>query len=204
MRQTAETKINNSTKSPVTNDIDDAVGMSSRQWYIGIVPPKHEKKVCEQLASKGYETFVAAQSRLRVYSSGRKKWVSQVLIHSRIFIKCTDKERHIILQNPEVLRFMTNPSGQRESGHRPLAIVSEKEMDLLKYMLGQKEIPVSFEDRPFKRGEIVRIIRGSLKGLEGTVISTSNGKKEISIKLDFLGCALATIASTDVILNPTT
>ena len=203
MRQTAEDKINKSTNSPVTDDTDDAVGMPPRQWYIGIVPPKHEQKVGEILASEGYETYVASQPRLKVYSSGRKKWVTQVLIHSKIFIKCTDKERHLILKNPEVLRFMTNPSSAKDSGHRALAVIPNREIETLKFMLGQKEYPVSFQDLKLATGDKVKIIRGSLKGLEGFVFSSGNTNEEVIIKLDFLGCAKVNISTSNLELLKT-
>ena len=182
-------------------DTDDAVGVDSPQWYVAIVPPNHETKISDRLALNGYETYVAKQSRLRVYASGRKKWVSQVLIPSKIFIKCTDKERHLVLQDPEVLRFMTNPSGSITSGHKSLAVVTPKEIDTLKFMLGQKDYPVSFQDSNFAKGDPVRIIRGSLKGLEGMVVSSDNSDKEIIVKLELLGCAKVTISTSDLELQ---
>lgn len=203
MHQTADDKTKNNINSPVTNDTDDAVGLSSRQWYIGIVPPKHEKKVGELLASEGYETYIASQPRLRVYSSGRKKWVTQILIHSRIFIKCTDQERRLILKYPQVLRFMTNPSGKMVGGHKPLAIIPSKEMETLKFMLGQKEYPVTFQDLKLATGDKVKIIRGSLKGLEGFVFSSGNTNEDVIVKLDLLGCAKVNISTSNLELLKT-
>ena len=144
MLQTNENTKEETPELSMTTVTDDAVGLPERQWYIGIVRPRHEKKVEATLEKKGYKTYVASQSQLRVYASGRKKWVDKILITSKIFIYCTDKERHQILMTSEVLRFMVNPSGKTEDGHRPLAIVSKYEIDTLKFMLGQKELPVMF------------------------------------------------------------
>lgn len=198
MHQTSEKDIRLRNNSPVADVTDDAVGMPSRQWYVGIVPSKHEKKVADRLSLDGYETYVASQPRFRVYSSGRKKWVTQVLIHSKIFIKCTDKERHLILKNPEVLRFMTNPSSAKDSGHRALAVIPNREIETLKFMLGQSEFPVSFQELKLVNGDKVKIIRGSLKGLEGQVVSSDNPNKEVIVKLELLGCAKVMIPSSEL------
>ena len=182
---------------------DGAVGVSNSKWYVAIVRPNHERKVADYLDAVGFQTYVASQQRLRIYTSGRKKWVWQILIPSKIFVYCTDKDRHVILQSPEVLRFMTNPSGRMENGHRPLAVISSEEIDALKFMLGQREVPVSFHELTVNSGDAVKIIRGSLRGLEGTVIESSSSQKEIVVKLDLLGCAKVVVPSTDLELLKT-
>ena len=152
MLQTSEKDTRLCFNSPVADVTDDAVGVVSRQWFVGIVPSNHEKKVADQLSLDGYDTYVASQPRLRVYSSGRKKWVTQVLIRSKIFIKCTDKERHSILKHPQLLRFMTDPSASPDSDHRALAVIPDPEIQTLKFMLGQSEFPVSFQESKFVSG----------------------------------------------------
>lgn len=182
----------------MTTVTDDAVGVAERKWYIAIVHPNHEKKVADSLEKKGYETYVASQSKLRVYSSGKRKWVDRILIPSKIFILCTNKERHDVLIYPEVLRFMVNPSRNLQDGHRSLATVSQYEIDTLRYMLGQRELPVDFVETKLAQGDPVKVIRGCLKGLEGKVITTPDNQKEVMVELNFLGCAKVTIPASDI------
>lgn len=56
-------------------------------------------------------------------------------------------------------------------------------------MLGQSDVPVTITDRPYKVGDKVRVIRGSLKGLEGEVFSTDSDKSDVMVALEFFGCA---------------
>ena len=56
-------------------------------------------------------------------------------------------------------------------------------------MLGQSDVPVTITERTYKIGDKVKVIRGSLAGLEGEVSETENGKSEVIVSLDFIGCA---------------
>ena len=65
-------------------------------------------------------------------------------------------------------------------------------------MLGQSEIPVSFEQGHFKSDEIVEIVRGSLKGLIGQVKAVKDDMTEVWISIDLLGGAIMKINSTEL------
>lgn len=56
-------------------------------------------------------------------------------------------------------------------------------------MLGQSDIPVNISTRTYLKGDKVRVIRGSLIGLEGEVVDLSPSKVELSVDMDLLGCA---------------
>ena len=183
--------------SSVINDTDDAVGLA---WYVALVRHNAEKKIQADLARQGFETYVASQPRLRIYPSGRKKWIDAIVIHSKIFIRCSDKDRLRILSHPFVYRFVTNPTGSPVNGHRPVAVIPDAEMQTLRFMLGQIEHPVSFVEADIVPGKLVKITRGSLKGLQGKIIEATSHVKEIIIQLDFLGCAKVEVPASDITL----
>lgn len=180
---------------PVTNVVDSAVGVPGSYWFVAIVHFHSEKQSAEKLTKMGIETYIPTQTEIRVWRNGRKSKVDRIVIPSTIFIHCTEQQRKEIVKLPYIYRFMTNKAGSSSDGsfNKPLAIVSEKEINQLKFMLGQSDIPVTIMDRPFKVGDKVRVIRGSLAGLEGEVTTGDSDKSEIVVTLQYFGCARLTI-----------
>lgn len=174
---------------------DDAVGLS---WFVAIVRHNTENKVADYLVSQGFEIYIASQPRLRISPSGRKKWVKRLVISSKVFIHCSEKQRRQVLNHPFIYRFLTDPSGEPINGHRPIAVIPDKEIETLRYMLGQSDYPVDFQEISLQPGDPVKIIRGSLKGLEGKVIETSDTHKTLLVQLDLLGSARLTIPVSDI------
>lgn len=187
-----------SQETTLANVRDDAVGVPKRAWYVAIVRHNTEKKLKEILEKEDIETFVASQMRLKITPAGRKKWVDRLLIAGKLFIRCNERERLKIVAHPYVYKFMTNPTKRGISGESPVAVISDKEIDTLRYMLGQKDYPVSLEACDYKKGDSVRIIRGALKGIEGMVFETNENQKEIGVLLDYFGCAKVSVPAIDV------
>lgn len=146
---------------------------------------------------------MATQPRLRVSPSGRKKWVEAVIINSKIFIRATEKQRLSVLSHPYIYRFMVNPTGHEVNGHKPIATVNDDEIQKLRFMLGQSDYPVEISETRYKAGNKVRIIRGSLKGLEGSVLNPDETHHQVIIHLNFLGSAKVTVPSSDLELIDT-
>lgn len=183
----------------VSPDAGGAVGVESRKWFVAIVNNNTEKSVQEKLAKIGYETYVAKQLVIRVWKNGKKAKVDKVLLPSLVFIKCTEAERKIVVTLPYINRFMTNRAGgSGNSATKPLAVIPQKEIDTLRFMLGQSDVPVSFVDTRYRVNDKVTIVRGSLQGLEGEVVESENGKSEVIVRIDILGCAKVVIDTTDI------
>lgn len=64
-------------------------------------------------------------------------------------------------------------------------------------MLGNSDTPVSIIGE-YRKGDRVKVIRGSLRGLEGEVVQTSDGKSQLTVGIDFLGYARVDIDVLDV------
>lgn len=94
---------------------------------------------------------------------------------------------------------MTDKAGSSDKNvGKPLAIVPEIQLDRLKFMLGQSELPVSFITTSYKPGDKVRVIRGCLSGLEGEMVALKPGKTELIVNLNYLGCARVSIDKSNL------
>lgn len=173
-----------------TNVVDDAVGMKKAQWYVAIVKHNTEKSCSVSLARMLIHNYVPTQTEYRIRKDGRKVKVDRVVIPSTIFIKCTEQERREIVKLPFINRFMTDKAGTLpDSTHKPLAVIPEYQLERLKFMLNQSNIPVEFVATKFKLGDKVRIIRGDLAGLEGIVMDMKNVKSEFLVYISIFGYA---------------
>lgn len=96
---------------------------------------------------------------------------------------------------------MTNKAGTSKDGLRkPLAIIPDAQIEMLKFMLGNSDSPVNITQADFKAGDKVRVLRGSLAGLEGEVTDMTKGKSELIVRLDLFGCARLTIDTINLAL----
>lgn len=189
------TKIN-STAIPT---VDDAVGLPQAKWFIAIVNNRSEKNNAGKLTKMGIENYVPLQKELHVWSNGKRVNVEKVMIPSKIFIRCTERERRNIVNLPFIFRFMTNKAGvSTNSVSKPLAVVPDHEIEQLKFMLGVKDAKVAFTER-FVKGDKVEVRRGPFKGLTGVVLQDAGNKtNHLYINIDFLGCAYVEINPKDV------
>lgn len=194
-----ENKGNNTNLTTATPNVDDAVGVPEAKWFIAIVNNRSEKASSEKLTKMGVVNYVPVQEELRVWSNGKKVMVEKVMIPSKIFIHCTERERREIVNLPFIFRFMTNKAGSSSNTVcKPLAVVPDSEIEQLKFMLGVADAKVAFTDR-FVKGDKVKVRRGPFKGLIGVVLEDAESKtSHLYIDIDFLGSAYVEIDPKDV------
>lgn len=179
--------------------VGGAVGVSGAKWFVAIVKHNTEKAVGERLTEMGYETYVPIQTEYKVWRNGRKAKVDRVVIPSVVFIRCTERERRVVVTSPFVNRFMTNKAGtSAPAGNKPLAIIPDHQIAKLRFILCNSDTPVEFSSRTYRKGDIVRVIRGNLRGLEGEVHSIDDKNSELIISLDCLGNARLVIETINV------
>lgn len=194
-----ESSKNRELNATVPDGVGDAVGMPKNYWFVAIVKNNTEKSAREKLDKLGYKTYLPTQKEIRVWKNGRRAVVERVVIPSIIFINCSEETRKRIVNLNFINRFMTNRAGTpSDNNSKPLAIVPDSQIKTLQFMLGNSDTPVMITYRPFVKGDRVRVIRGSLKGLEGEVADLSDDKTELIIGLDFFGCARLTIETINV------
>lgn len=176
------------------NVAGDAAGVPTPKWYVAIVNNNSEKDVHRRLTSLGYDSYVATQQVTKIWRNGRRATVDTVVIRTIVFIHCTEKQRRLIVTLPYINRFMTNKA---VAAQRTPATIPDREMRTLRFILGNSDTPVTVEATPLRRGDRVKVLRGSLMGLEGEIIDTGAGS-ELVVRLDILGCARLNIDRINV------
>lgn len=184
----------------VPDGVDGAVGVAKSHWFVAIVNSKSEKMVAERLDKLGIRNYLPIQSEIRIWKNGRKAKVDRVVIPATIFIHCTEKHRKEIVQLPYINRFMTDKAAATSVGcfRKPIATIPDAQIKTLKFMLGNSDTPINISQTNFKAGDKVRVLRGSLIGLEGEVTDMSKDKSELIVRLDIFGCAHLTIDTVNL------
>lgn len=141
--------------------IDSPVEKSS--WCAIYTRHQHEKTVSEMLEAKGFEVFLPLYDSTRKWKD-RRKVLSVPLFPSYVFVRGAIERRLAILTTPGVHMIISR--GER------VATVPEDEIDAIRRTL---EGNFQVEPHPFLRcGERVRVVRGSLEGVEGVLTRKKN------------------------------
>lgn len=86
-------------------------------------------------------------------------------------------------------------------GEKEPAKIPEVQMEKLRFMLGQTDVPVELENnvRQLKVGEgKYRVMRGPFRGLEGTIYYMRDGDVRVGVLLQGLGFANVRINKSDI------
>lgn len=182
----------------VLTGVDGAVGVPDGNWYVAIVNSRHEKAVAEKLNDINIECFVATQKEMRLWKNGRRKMIDRVVIPSMVFVKCSDQKRRGIVTLPYINRFLVNRTVDTNGMNKPVAVISDDEIQKLKFMLGQSDYQIQFVPTVFKIKDTVRVVRGSLCGLEGRIENNPDGTHSLLVSIPMLGGAIMHIDPKEV------
>lgn len=132
-------------------------------WCAVYTRHQHEKTVSEMLEAKGYEVFLPLYDSTRRWKD-RRKVLSLPLFPCYVFVRGAIERRLPVLTTPGVHMIISR--GER------VATVPEIEIDAIRRTVrGQFRV----EPHPFLRcGERVRVVRGSLEGVEGILTRKKN------------------------------
>lgn len=176
---------------------DEAGGVP--KWYVGVVRYHHEQSTALKLTDLGYEVYAPVQERTSVYSSGRRVTRNVVVISCVVFVHATEEQRLRILKTNIIERFMMDrASNHTENGRIPVAVIPNAQMEAFRFMLFNSDAPVNFDSGVLHKGDRVRILRGSLKGLVGIVGKDAEGNSTVSVNVDLLGSASVAIDSNSL------
>lgn len=152
-----------------------------KKWLAAYVKMHHERKVRDRLDAMGIESYLPIQVEVRQWSD-RKKKVERVVIPMMIFVRVTPQEQLQVLTLPTVLRYVVL------RGEKKPAVIPDRQMDSFRFMLDFSDHTVEMLSEMPQPGERVRVVKGSLNGLEGELI-TLEGKHRIAVRIDQLGFA---------------
>jgi transcription antitermination factor NusG len=137
--------------------------VESSAWCAVYTRHQHEKTVSEMLESKGFEVFLPLYDSTRKWKD-RRKVLSLPLFPCYVFVRGAIERRLPVLTTPGVHMIISR--GER------VATVPDAEIDAIRRTV-QGHFRV--EPHPFLRcGERVRVVRGSLEGVEGVLTRKKN------------------------------
>ena len=176
-----------------------AGGVPERKWLVALVRTKYEELCRKQLQDNGYEAYVACQKEIKVYRNRHRREVTHIIISSMVFVHVNEQERLQVLKDFPVIKcFLTDKAAQpNEFGRHPFAVIPDKQMERLQFMLYNADSAVSFTSEPLSQGDHIRVVRGPLATLEGQVIRQNNSSCLV-VTLDTLGSAMVTISPDDL------
>jgi transcription antitermination factor NusG len=150
---------------------------TNKHWFALYTKPRWEKKIDSVLIRKGVESWCPLQKIERKWSD-RKKVIEDPLFKSYVFVRIEEDERTKVLMTDGVLNFVHHLG-------KP-AIIKDKEIDLIKKYLSEKEAQLSIQSlEGFDENTRIKVNHGIFMDNEGTVVR--GGKKKVYVKLESLG-----------------
>lgn len=132
-------------------------------WCAIYTRHQHEKSVSEMLQAKGFDVFLPLYDSMRKWKD-RRKLLSLPLFPGYVFVRGVPERRLPILTTPGVHMIINR--GER------IATIPEEEIEAIRRTI---EGRFRVEPHPFLRcGERVRVVRGSLEGVEGVLTRKKN------------------------------
>jgi transcription antitermination factor NusG len=132
-------------------------------WSAVYTRHQHERSIAEILEAKGFEIFLPLYESTRRWKD-RRKVISLPLFPCYVFVRGAHERRLPVLTTPGVHMIISR--GER------VATVPDEEIEAIRRTV---EGPFSVEPHPFLRcGERVRVVRGSLEGVEGVLTRKKN------------------------------
>ena len=144
---------------PVVSGAANVGPREEAAWWAVYTRHQHEKVVAEMFELKGLEVFLPLYESVRRWKD-RKKILALPLFPCYVFVRGSINRRLPVLTTPGVHMILSH--GEHA------AVIPEEEIEAIR-----RSVEGSFrvEPHPFlKCGERVRVMRGSLEGIEGILI----------------------------------
>ena len=160
------------------------------EWYAVHIKSRHEAKVNDRLTLKGIEVFLPTVERISKWKD-RKKKVEFPLFPGYLFVHTTNEADRLlsVLKVAGVVRMLCTLPGIPDP-------IPDEQIISLKKLIENKE---ALDPYPYlNEGQQVRIIKGSLTGVEGILVKKLD-KHLLVLSVDVLqqGVAL-TISASEV------
>ena len=166
---------------------------SPRHWFVAYVGHNTEKASRDRLEQLGYEAFVASQKEMHVWRNGKRKKIERIVITTYVFVYVTEQERRAVVNLPFIKSFLVNKAGTPSPlGRRPLAVIPDRQMELLRTMLRDESDPVRFTSAAFSLGDTVRVLGWEQTGFQGHVVRLrGDNAPYFFLQYVRIGCLLA-------------
>ncbi|MGZ3932300.1 MAG: UpxY family transcription antiterminator [Bacteroidia bacterium] len=149
-----------------------------KKWHALYVASRQEKAVFKALSEKSIDAYLPLIKTLRQWSD-RKKMVELPLMNGYIFVNIRETEKDRVLQVKGIVNFV------RSDGK--IAVIRDQEIDSLKQFitLGY-QIEARAKTADHKEGDRIKITSGALRGVEGVVTVSKEGRF-IEVLLESIG-----------------
>lgn len=147
-----------------------------KNWFAFYTKSNHERRVAEKISSKNIEVYVPTILSLRRWSDRIKK-ISVPLFRNYVLLKCTEKERLLVIRTEGVVRCVMSQG-------KP-AIIPEQQISNIKKILEIEKENIEVQNS-FIKGERVIISSGPFVGVEGRVFFDEQNEKKLVITIEAL------------------
>lgn len=133
-----------------------------------------------QLEEKGIEAYLPLVTKVKQWSDRRKK-IQEPLFKSYVFVRSNAKEYLPILNVYGVIRFVTF--------EREAVVVPDNQIVAIKKFVQDYEQGEEYKmqnNEELKEGQVVRIINGPMKGLQGR-LETIYNKRHLIVYIEVVG-----------------
>ncbi|WP_232335583.1 UpxY family transcription antiterminator [Mucilaginibacter arboris] len=161
---------------------------ASPKWYPVYTRSRAEKQAFELLQKKGVESYLPLQKTLKQWSD-RKKWVTEPLFQSYLFVRITQQQQTEVLMTKGIVRFLYH-AGR-------IAAMPDQQINEIQLLLSN-EIDLEVTAEHIAPGEKVVIKAGPLKGLSGEMVSYKS-QKQLVVRLENLGQSILVNASSALV-----
>ena len=181
---------NRKEKGSLVNGTNDREACPKR-WIAVLVQVNCEKKTATRLGKVGYETYIPTQQEVHQWSD-RKKKVNRLIMPMVVFVRATLREEEWLRDQSYIHKLLAFP-GSDEDKKKFATPIPDNQIERLKFLLENAESEVTIVNN-FKVGDLVRVISGPLKGLEGVVSEAEEKSSIVGVQIDGLGYACVKIA----------
>jgi transcription antitermination factor NusG len=156
-------------------------------WYAAQTRPRHEKRVAEHMTARRVECFLPLYESLRRWKDRRVR-LALPLFPGYVFVRIPLAERLRVLDVSSVVRLV-------QFKGRPAPLPDDTMERLRKNLQG----PLKAQPHPFlKSGHRVRVVRGSLEGMEGFLVRRK-GLSRMVVSLDLIQRSICVEVDADVV-----
>ena len=162
-------------------------GMEDAGWYVAVVRVNCEKRIKlaieDVFRRKGYglETWVPVGKRIVLNSRGKRNYREYVILSTFIFVKVEKAHLNEIRFRSDVYRLLSMP------GTSVPYVIPDNILYNFRKIIEQDNAVVL--DRPLRKGDRVRIIKGELTGCVAYVQRIQGKKAVIGNEIQYIGGA---------------
>ena len=163
----------------------------NKSWYVFRASYGRENKALDYIVEDGTFVYIAKRYARKTVN-GKQKKVLETLIPNLLFVYTNEEKADEYIKNTPALSYLTyyyNHFELDDDQKNPPLTVSCKEMENFIIATCNKSEHLKFVDESqchFKGGEIVKIIDGNFKGVEGRVARVS-GQQRVIVTLTNVG-----------------